>query len=314
MNFKKPKFWDYKKPNLISYILIPFTFVIILNNFISVLISKKKNNIKTICVGNIYIGGTGKTPTVIKFYQLLKKLGYKVVTAKKFYDSQLDEITILKDNTDLILDQSRKKIIDKALRNQKSLVIFDDGLQDRKIEYDINFVCFDAENFIGNGNLIPAGPLREKLKSVKKYDAVVFKNYKNTNLDDQINLIKKYNDKIKIFESQIKITNLKNFDLTKNYLIFSGIGNPSSFKNTLKQNKFRIIEEIIFPDHYEYKKSEIQNILFNAQRKGAEVITTQKDYVKISKFDLTNVKPINIEIEIKNEKDLINFINKSINE
>ena len=75
MKFKKPKFWDYQRPNLLSYILLPLTFPLILNNF---LLNKKKNKKKNhtpkkICVGNIYVGGTAKTPLTIKIYQILNK-------------------------------------------------------------------------------------------------------------------------------------------------------------------------------------------------------------------------------------------------
>ena len=154
MRFKKPKFWDLKKPNFISYILLPFTIPVIINNL---LLNKKINHsrkMKTICVGNIYLGGTGKTPTVIKLYQILKKLNFKVSTAKKFYKSNIDENTILKNKTNFITEKNRVKVIAKAENLQQDIVIFDDGLQDNKISYDLQFVCFDVENWIGNGLLV----------------------------------------------------------------------------------------------------------------------------------------------------------------
>ena len=74
MNFKKPNFWDLKKPNFLAYLLYPFTIILEINNIISNFIPKKKfTEIKTICVGNLYIGGTGKTPTSLFLYNLLKK-------------------------------------------------------------------------------------------------------------------------------------------------------------------------------------------------------------------------------------------------
>ena len=84
MNFKKPKFWDKKKPNFISYLLFPLTLFISISNLFLRFKSKKKNKkIKSICVGNIYLGGTGKTPTTIAIFEILKRLGLKVSTAKK---------------------------------------------------------------------------------------------------------------------------------------------------------------------------------------------------------------------------------------
>ena len=77
MNFKKPKFWDYKKPNFIAYLLFPITLLLTVNNFLLKIYPKKKfNEIKTICVGNIYLGGTGKTPTTLKL--LLTKVSLKL--------------------------------------------------------------------------------------------------------------------------------------------------------------------------------------------------------------------------------------------
>ena len=180
MNFIKPKFWDLKKPNFISKLLIIFTLPFVINNFLLNIRAKKKNHqIKTICVGNIYLGGTGKTPATIKLYKIFKKLGLKVVVGKKFYSSQLDEISLLKNETSLITDTNRNNIIDKTLAERKNLLIFDDGLQDKDISYDIKIVCFDLNLFIGNGQLIPAGPLREKLDSIKKYDIVFLKGNNN---------------------------------------------------------------------------------------------------------------------------------------
>ena len=114
MKFKKPKFWDYKKPNLIAYLLTPLNLFIRINNIILNIKPKKKyRNIKTICVGNIYVGGTGKTPTVIKLYEIFKKNKLKVSTAKKFYSDQTDEHTILRNRAEFITSDSREKIIQK---------------------------------------------------------------------------------------------------------------------------------------------------------------------------------------------------------
>ena len=83
MKFKKPKFWDLKKPNWISLLLLPLTFPLQVNNlFLKNKVKKKINNIKTICVGNIYVGGTGKTPTAMKLNEILKELKIKTCIGK----------------------------------------------------------------------------------------------------------------------------------------------------------------------------------------------------------------------------------------
>ena len=314
MKFKKPKFWDLKKPNLISYILFPFTLFIFLNNFFLKLKSKKKNKkIKSICIGNIYLGGTGKTPTTIAIYELLKKLSFKVSTAKKFYSSQIDENLLLKNRTKFITSDNRNKILLKGIEEGQQIIIFDDGLQDKTISYDIEFVCFDSESFIGNGYLIPAGPLREKLKSLDKYDAVFLK-CSNSNVQEQINLIKRFNKNIKIFETYFEIANLNKFNLNDNFIIFSGIGNPLSFKEILVKNKFKVVNEIIFADHYIYKRREIENILTSAKKNNFKVITTEKDFMKINQFNLNNIDFIQVNLKIKNERQLVEFLKSKIYE
>ena len=115
MKIKKPYFWDLKKPNFLSYFLLPLTIPIALNNFLSSLNKKKEfyNNIKTICVGNIYVGGTGKTPLTIKLSQILEGLNYKTGVVKKFYKDQNDEQRLIK-----------KKSIYIALKKEKLLLIW----------------------------------------------------------------------------------------------------------------------------------------------------------------------------------------------
>ena len=174
MKLKKPKFWDYKRPNLISYLLLPLTFPLIINNFILKFKKKDVDNqkTKTICIGNIYVGGTAKTPLTIKIYQILNSLNFKTATIKKYYANHIDEQKMLMEKTKLYCLKDRRIALDKAIKDDIDVVIFDDGLQDRSINYDLKFVCFNNIKWIGNGLLIPAGPLREKMQSIVKYDAV----------------------------------------------------------------------------------------------------------------------------------------------
>ncbi len=315
MNFKKPKFWDLGKPNFLSYILFPFTIFVRINNFFLNNLSFSKNDeIKTICIGNIYVGGTGKTPACIKVYNLLKKLDFNLVIGKKNYSNQQDEQIILKNKSKLIVAKNRNSIIQHALNNKHNLIIFDDGLQDKKINYNLKFVCFDTEHWIGNGQLIPSGPLREKLKSLKKYDAIFLNNNNDKNLDTILDSIKKISPSIKIFVTTYEPTNLESLDLTSKYLIFSGIGNPDNFKNTLLKKNFIISDELIFPDHYNYKDSDINDILKKAKNSNAKIITTEKDFVKIPNKFQKDINCLNIDLKILEEVKLLNFLKLKLNE
>jgi tetraacyldisaccharide 4'-kinase len=310
MYFKKPNFWD-EKLSLFSYLLLPLTFFIKIKNFLNE--RKKKffsKKLKTICVGNIYIGGTGKTPTTIKLFNLLKKIK-PTATAKKYYPSQKDEEILLKEKTIFLTANNRKDIIKQAIKKKIEVVIFDDGLQDSKIDYDVKIVCFDSQTAVGNGLLIPAGPLRENLKKIKKYDAVLIKcdSQKPVSL---IKLLKEYSPKIKIFTSGFKITNIKKINKNDKYLIFSGIGNPKSFEKILKNNKFKIIDKEIFPDHYTYTDKDLFNIVKRAKKYNASILTTEKDYVKIPPKYKRYIKYLKLKLIIHNEQKFMKFINLKI--
>ena len=310
MKIKKPYFWDLPKPNVISYLLIPFTIPIVIRNFIFKIISRKKSKkIKTICVGNIYIGGTSKTPLTIKIYEILNKLNKNIATVKKDYSNQIDEQMILKKKTSLIISKSRAEAIQQGTDKKYSILIFDDGLQDMSVEYDLKFVCFKSKNWIGNGQYIPAGPLREKISSLKRFDAV-FLNGKSNNLEKIRNQIQAINSKIKIFNTFYKISNLKKYDLNSKYLIFSGIGNPTDFKDILLENGFNVVEEMVFPDHYNYKKKDFKYILDVARKKNLKIITTEKDFMKVSDEFKIEVNYLAIDLIVHNEVELQDLLKK----
>ena len=314
MILNKPKFWDLKNANFVSYLLLPFTLIVYLNNLFQSLKDPERNEgIKSICVGNIYLGGTGKTPTTLEIFKILTNLNFKVAIGKKFYPSQKDERIILKNNSNLIISKTRREILEKAKKSKYDIIIFDDGLQNKSIFYDLKIVCFDSQNWIGNGLLIPSGPLRENLNSLKNYDCIIVKE-NSKKKHEIINKIKKVNKRIKIFYSEVKIINLKRINKNKKYLIFSGIGNSDSFKNTLLENKINVIEEIIFPDHYNYKKQDIVKIKKRAIKIGAKILTTEKDFVKISKNDRKSINLIKINLNIKNKKNFINYLKLKIYE
>lgn len=312
MKIKKPKFWDFKKPNLISYLLLPLTLPVIINNFFLRFKKNKKNDeIKSICVGNIYIGGTGKTPLTIKINNILKKTNLKTATVKKFYKDQIDEQELLKKESKLYCYKNRQEGIDKAIKDKIDVVIFDDGLQDASLNYNLAFVCFNSSTWVGNGFLIPAGPLREKLNSLSKYDAV-FLNGNGENVLKLKSLIRKFNKKIKIFETFYRPKKIKRFNKKEKYLIFSGIGNPESFKKTLINNDFKIVKEIIFPDHYQYSLDDINSIKAIAKKLKVKIITTKKDYIKLKSRERKGIFFLEVEIVLKKEKELLSFIKNNI--
>ena len=312
MKFRKPRFWDHKKNNLISLLLLPLTLPIIFNNFLLNKKNKKKNEkIKTICVGNIYVGGTGKTPLSIEINLIAKKLKFKTVFIKKFYQSQIDERKLLKKNGTLISESNREKSLDKSIKNKFSLAILDDGLQDKSINYDLKFVCFNSDIFCGNGKLIPAGPMRESISSLKKYNAVFLNGISNPS-PHLYSIIKKKNKNIQIFKSLYVPTNLKKIKKTNEYLIFSGIGNSKAFEIILKKYNYKILKSLEYPDHYKYSFSDIKKIKLLAKKINAKILTTEKDYLRLNKSDRQNIDYVKVELKIFNKSKLIKFIKKNL--
>ena len=307
MIIKKPKFWDRKKPNIYTYLLTPISKIVSLFNTLKKGQNLEFSGIKVICVGNIYIGGTGKTPLAIKISQLLNKRNLKASVLKKFYNDQKDEQILINNKTNLISKKDRKICIEDAINNNFKYAIFDDGLQDKSIKYNIKICCFSSNNWIGNGNVIPAGPLREKVSSLKNFD-IVFLNGPDINNKEIKKEIMEVNDNIEIFEGSYKPKNLDKLDNSQNYVAFSGIGNPENFNFTLKENNFKILKNFSFPDHYNYKNNELKNIKRFAIKNNLKIITTEKDYLRINKELRSDINYIEMDLEIKDENKFLNLI------
>ena len=140
-----------------------------------------------ICVGNIYIGGTGKTPTSIYLAKELSKSGKNPTIFRKYYKSHFDEHLLIKKNfSNLILNNDRVKGVLEAKAKNYDTIIFDDGFQDYKIDKDLNIVCFNQNQLIGNGFVLPAGPLRENINSLKNANLVLINGIKNSNFEKKI--------------------------------------------------------------------------------------------------------------------------------
>ena len=308
MKFKKPKFWDYKKPNIISYLLLPISLLLaILKIVIEALIKKRKYlSIKTICVGNIYLGGTGKTSLSLKINEIL---GSKVKSCfiKKYYSNQIDEQKILANHGKLFKSKRRSSSIEQAIHEGFEVAIFDDGLQDPSINYDYNIVCFNIDNWIGNNFTIPAGPLRESIKNLKKYKNV-FLNGNNENIDSIKKYIYNIDPNIKIYQGEYIPLNISEFDKDDKYLVFSGIGNHKTFITMLRNNNINVIKDLEFPDHYKYSQKDIDDINSISKKFNCKIMTTEKDYMRLNNNN--KIFYIKSELKILNQEAFIKDISK----
>lgn len=298
MYFIKPKFWDKKNNSFLSTLLYPLSIIYYLGNILKRKISlTKKFEIPIICIGNIYIGGTGKTSTAIEIFKILnrfKKVCFltKGHGRKSNKDIYLSEVNIPNQNTEdtgdeplllnkfghVYISNNRVAAINKIIKLGYEAIILDDGFQDHKIFKNLNLLCFDSTNWIGNGNLIPSGPLREPLTSIKLANFIVIKGEKNQFIEKEIKTIC---PNIEIIYTENKVENIETLR-NKNFIAFTGIGNPYSFFNTLLNNDIKILKQIIYPDHFQFNEKNYKNLFEESEKRNCNLITTEKDHVRIN--------------------------------
>ena len=308
MKFRKPKFWDQNSISALSILLLPLSKVYSLINFLrKVFGANKKFPIPIICVGNIYLGGTGKTPLVKKIFEITKSLGKNPGFIKKDYNFLKDEINMLKKIGKTFTCKNRVKGIISLINNKHDIAILDDGFQDFSIRSNFSILCFNSNQLLGNGFVIPSGPLRENLNAILRADCLVINGDKNLEFESKIRKISK-NKKLFIFYSKYRI---KNFDklINKKITAFAGIGNPSNFFNLLKENNLNLVNSFSFPDHHNYSEKDFKKI---SADKSTIIVTTEKDYNRMTEEQRINYEQIEIELEIENEDEFADLINKYI--
>ena len=303
----KPSFWNDRK-SIFPILLFPITFLVLCFLVIKRKIVKSREfNTPIICVGNIYLGGTGKTPLAIEIVKSLIENKKKPALVKKYYKNQLDEQNQIRSSLDcMILNKSRIKAIEEAENKKFDLIVLDDGYQDLSFKKDMNIICFSSNQSIGNGFVIPSGPLRENLNTLKKADVALINGEKNLFLEEKI---KKISDKIEIFYSKYSLLNLEKFR-NKKLVAFAGIGNPENFFELLKKNNLNLQKCFKFPDHYHFSKKELKKILDYGEKNGFEIVTTEKDYLRIKNYGFSNINCIKIKLNIEQKNK---FINKVLN-
>ena len=307
MQFKKPTFWDYPKITLWSIILFPFSIIYLgiiwITKILAIFKTHKKPTIPVICVGNIYLGGTGKTPLVREIFNIAKSLGKNPAFIKKHYDYLSDEIKMLRETGETYTSDKRHTSIFLSIFNNHDVAILDDGFQDFSIKPDFSILCFNSKQMIGNGLIIPSGPLREKLNAISRADCIVINGHKNSEFEQKLFKIIG-NKKLHLFYSKYKIKNIEKFK-NKEITAFAGIGNPSNFFDLLIENNLNIIKTYSFPDHHNYTERDFEKI---NSGKSTTIITTEKDYYRMNDLQKQSYDCVEIDLEIENKDEFKEII------
>lgn len=302
-------------------------------------------NSKVISVGNITLGGTGKTTLVEFIARYLKQEGHKAAVLSRgykrrisscelpvsSYESMGDEPYMLSQNlADLpvLVDSDRLKAAKEAQeRYRVDTLILDDAFQQWRLKKDLEIVAIDAANPFGNRHLLPRGILREPLSSLKRADVFILT---KTNLKPDTQEIKDFlsrvNPRAEIFEAIHKpvgfyslanrVERLKTDALrTKSVTLFSGIGDPDSFQNLISSLGINIGLSFKFADHHNYTKEDLERIIKSSQEKSIDtLITTEKDAVRLKRLQpiTRNLQlfVLRIELEIKDEQRFYNRLLK----
>ncbi len=344
----------------LKFILCPaipvYSLIIGIRNwfFDKKIFSAARVNAKVISVGNITVGGSGKTPLVIYLSKLLKKESKRVGVLSRGYGrkskgyilvSKGDQVLT---SVDLCGDEIYQTAIecgvpaavseDRVLGAERlikeanvNIIVLDDAFQHRWIERDVNLLLceqrFLYDISFTNMNLLPAGIMREPFKSIRRADAVII-NRKFSEKKEIPGSLKKYFEKPEVFYGFYKSIyfvdvkrktnyNVKEFEGQKS-LVVSGVANPLSFINALKQTSVDTQNQIIFRDHKRYTLKEIQRIRKKFYSTNSQsVVTTEKDAVKLSKYskelDDIDIYYLKIEIELDEPDRFKKFIINKLN-
>ncbi|QUM76380.1 tetraacyldisaccharide 4'-kinase [Moritella sp. 24] len=266
-----------------------------------------KPSVPTIVVGNITVGGTGKTPLVVYLCEQLMAAGYKPGIISRGYGSKApeypyivnadspvehsgDEPFMLQQRTQcpLVISPVRTEAAAHLLANfNVDVIITDDGLQHYAMQRDIELIVIDGKRRLGNGHLLPMGPLREGAWRLKTADFVICNG--GNGLTDETDMLLAAAPLRKVINNELATP-----DNIKSIVAVAGIGNPQRFYTTLEQHDYVIEEHLSFPDHHAFTAADIEK--FAA---GRTVIMTEKDAVKCQSFAQDNwyYLPVNAHLD-----------------
>lgn len=316
MFFNAPKFW-YQKPSfLLKFFLYPFCYIY---KFFSSYNLKKnyeyKSSIKVIAIGGVSVGGSGKTIVAEKIASILKKSSKKVVFLSRGYGRKNSKTIVVKKNDSyldvgdepLILSKISTVIVGKnralsakiAEKLNPEVLILDDGIAQRNLFCDLSCLVIDNEQFLGNGYVLPLGPNRFAFEEILKYIDVI--------------ILLKSSLKVISIPKNIPVIEAKSVEkipkISGKIILFCSIGYPEKFFKAFKD--FNVIKKIAFPDHYSYSDKEIADLINFSQTNQAQLITTEKDLMRIPKKFHENIKVAYVDIEWEDISKLEQLILKN---
>lgn len=317
MKMSAPEFWYSKEVGLSARVLAPASFIYEkISESRQAKAKAVKVSVPVICVGNVTVGGGGKTPSSIMLMSIIKSSGlaknpffltrgfgrnekntpvpFMVDPGKHSYKKTGDEALLLASHGKVAVDHDRVRGAEFAIQNGADLIIMDDGMQHPYIHKDFTVLMVDGAIGFGNGRLIPAGPLREKISSgLNRTNLVIIQGEDTCHIKEQIP------KNIPVLSAKIKIKDGYSISSKQKYLAFAGIARPKKFLESLKSLNANIVEWIEFPDHHVFSEKDINDLLESAKKYEARLITTEKDYMRLKELDLAELlEYVPVEMEL----------------
>lgn len=315
---RPPEFWNYRDGRLsaptLRTLLTPISWV-----WSAVTARRIRTTVPyecgvpVICVGNVTLGGTGKTPVTAYLLQSLTRMNIRAVGLSRGYKGQLkgpipvsdththrdvgDEPILLARNGVVWVSEGRDDGARAAVAHGAKVIVMDDGHQNPSLAKTLSLVVVDAQTGFGNGCVVPAGPLREPVKtSLARADAVILiKPYQSFEIPEDV---------MEDVEGQVILTawlHPKSSAPSGKLFAFAGIGRPNKFFDALRQSGADLVEEIGYPDHHNYSPEDIKSLTELAKELGAQLITTEKDHVRLPKGFAQHVATWPIEVRFDDE-------------
>lgn len=265
-------------------------------------------SVPVICVGNLTAGGTGKTPVSIALARILSTGGHNPFFVTRGYGGRLagplrvmaehtaadvgDEPLLLAATAPTIVAHTRAAGADLATALGAGAIVMDDGHQHFSLHKDLSLVVIDTAQQFGNGRVLPAGPLRERVtQGLKRADAVILVGETDVDLP---HLLPHFSGPV--LRAHIRASDSPELDGAKMFG-FAGIGLPEKFFHSLEAAGAVLAGAKCFADHHTYSASEIASLKATARERGAQLITTAKDYVRLTPDQRDGIRVLPVEAE-----------------
>lgn len=316
---KTPTFW-YKPAGLTALLLQPVaTIYRAVSSLRGLFIVPYRAQLPLICLGNIVAGGAGKTPSALALAELLKQQGAKPVFVTRGYGGRErgpvlvdltrhtardvgDEALLLARAAPVWVGRDRPAAIRAAEQQGGTHILLDDGLQNPSILPDIAFLVIDGDSGLGNGCLIPAGPLRESLDAaIRRITAVILVGAR----DEQ-----RIADRVQcpVFRAAWQAHLPDDFPRTQKFFAFAGIGRPEKFYQTARASGLDLVGTENFPDHYEFSRDDLDKLQHRAAAMNAELLTTEKDWVRLPENWQKEIRPFPVKLTFNNTEQLVQLL------